>query len=186
MSSLIVIFSRCILAVALASFNSSVLGEEVYGNLFTPKATRISQYSVDPSYSSILEVLEDERWCYLGSSTSSGTDIYITFPHTEEEHILALGNNNFDYAAFQIVGPCNIRMKNTNTDWVSFLSYKIIKPETSLLSNAVTLSSSGGGWKVQLEQSTDLKNWTPVVPGTFSGDLDLQFFRVNATLIQSP
>lgn len=184
MSSLIVIFRRCTLAVALASFSSSVLGEEVYGNLFAPKASRISEYSVDPSSSSILEVLEGERWCYLGSSTTGGIDIFVTFPHSEEEFSIAIGINNFDYAALQIVGPCNLRMENDNTDWSGFLSYKIIKPETSLLSNAVTLSSSGGGWDVQLEQSTDLKNWTPVVPGTFSGDLDLQFFRVKATIIE--
>ena len=185
MSSLFVIYRRCILAVVFASLSLPVLGKEVFGNLFAPKATSTSPYESNiPAYSSILEVLEGERWCYLGSPTTGDFAIYVTFPHTEEEHFIGMGYNNVDYAALQIVGPCNIRMMNKSANFSSFISYKIIKPETNLLSNAVTLSSSGGGWEVELEQSTDLKNWTPVVPGSFSGDLDLQFFRVKATMIE--
>lgn len=83
-----------------------------------------------------------------------------------------------------LVGPCTVYFQAGSS--IGFVMYKITKPDTSMLSNVVTLSSSTTGWNVQLETSTDLKNWTAVTPGSFNGDPDLQFFRVKAVQIQAP
>lgn len=80
-------------------------------------------------------------------------------------------------------GPCDVYINGVNG---SLMMYKITKPDTAMISNVVTLPHTSGNWEVQLETSSDLKNWTAVVPGSFSGDPDLQFFRVKATQMQSP
>lgn len=81
-----------------------------------------------------------------------------------------------------LVGPCTVYF--TGSSRRSFVMYKISSPNASMTSSVVTLSSTSTGWDVQLETSTDLKNWTAVPPGSFSGDLDLQFFRVKAVQIE--
>jgi hypothetical protein len=85
---------------------------------------------------------------------------------------------------YQMVGPCEIFVRPSNptaTSSVTAIFNKTATPST-LTSNTVTLPAINGlGWTVELQQSTDLLNWSTVAPGSTTGTSTLQFYRVKVT-----
>ena len=67
---------------------------------------------------------------------------------------------------------CTVTLKITQPASNATTSKPVIVPPTS---------ASDTNWNVQLQVSTDLKNWEDVVPGEFLGSDKVRFFRVKST-----
>jgi hypothetical protein len=78
---------------------------------------------------------------------------------------------------FQLAGPAVIRVlpydENTAT---SHATFKVTRVGTASPPAEVP-QEAGSNFDVVLEQSSDLVNWTPANPGTYSGTETKRFFR---------
>lgn len=139
-------------------------------------ASKYGSASISLEYGEVLEP----------TATGGEVSLSVRPPNSSSAKLImtaAPSHGNFHYGLPVLSGPCTITISGAGG---SLMSYKITRPDPAVISNVVTLPHTSGNWEVQLETSSDLKNWTAVAPGSFSGNPDLQFFRVKATQIQSP
>ena len=104
---------------------------------------------------------------------------------------ITVGNVDFDVSIFEstvgsgngiatkvlskivLTGPAVIKLHSGGNSFVTFEIHRAWEP-----SNAVPIpQEAGANFNVILEQSSDLLNWTPANPGTYTGTEVKRFFR---------
>ena len=129
-------------------------------------------------------VLQDGETASLIACSRGYGSVMISFPNLDKTITWMNTPQGAFSQPYQMVGPCEIFIRPSNptaTESVTAIFNKTANPST-LTSNTVTLPAINGlGWTVELQQSSDLSNWSTVAPGSVTGTANLQFYRVKVT-----
>jgi hypothetical protein len=82
----------------------------------------------------------------------------------------------YEKSSFEIAGPAIIRLQASSDDGTRSVTFKVTRVGTASPPAEVP-QEAGSNFDVILEQSSDLVNWTPANPGTYSGTETKRFFR---------
>jgi|688.fasta_scaffold162981_1 hypothetical protein len=117
-----------------------------------------------------------------GNQTQSHIRVRLSFTKEGETSITTMVDphdfgSGVSLLPFQLAGPAVIRVlpydENTAT---SHATFKVTRVGTASPPAEVP-QEAGSNFDVVLEQSSDLVNWTPANPGTYSGTETKRFFR---------
>ena len=125
-------------------------------------------------YSETIALAEGDRAELVGASPQpdSGVDITVN-ASTITQSLYQGGGSEIKLSKIVVAGPATIQLKGSYNTYATFDIQRVGAP-----SNPVAIpQEAGSNFNVILEQSSDLVNWTPANPGTYTGTETKRFFR---------